>query len=86
MRVSRLGLVLFILVALAMGFFPLVGTSMTVYILLGVGLPHWPLRRYIDFCIAAWMSIMTVSGGWGWTILIIEACNPVHVISADYLW
>ena len=61
MRVSRLGLVLFILIAVTMGFFPLVGTALPVYVLLAVGVPHWPLRRYIDLCIASWMSIMTVS-------------------------
>ncbi len=58
---SHLGLAIFLVIAAGMGFFPLIGTTLSTFVLLWVGAPHWPLRRYVDHCVGAWMSIMAVS-------------------------
>ena len=82
---SRLGLVVFLLISFGMGFFPLIVISLALYIFMWIGEPHWPLRRFIDLCVAHWMSIITVS--------VILVCLFLHgcgsrqsMVSSHRVW
>ena len=59
---TRLGAIIYVIIAMLVGFLPVIGITPIAYFLHWVGLTsHWSARRIIDNCIANWLSFMTVS-------------------------